>query len=149
LRLLEGSWRGTVVGELGEGEAVRQYQFLFADTYLVTRHSSVRLPQDKSPDGDHHRELTVFSRDRVRGVVVLREFNVEGFVLEYGCVLEHMRVVCTSTRIESGPGMRARVTLEIENAYRFEERFELAQAEGELQHYLSVHWQRAPGIDDH
>ena len=148
LALLEGSWEGEVDGRLGTGGAVRRYEFLFDRRYLVTRHSSVRLPQDDSPQGDHHRELTVYSRDRERGMLVLREFNVEGYVLEYDCEVADERVVCTSTRIESGAGMRARVTLTIEDAYRFVEDFELAGPGEELAQYLTVRWTRTPGLED-
>lgn len=147
LHLLEGTWRGAVVGELGEGTGIRRYEFLFDGTYLMTRHASVRLPQDKSPQGDHHRELTVFSYDRERDKLVLREFNVEGYVLEYDCDATQRRVICTSTRVESGAGMRARMTLEIEDAYRFEEKFELAGPGDELTHYLTVQWVREPYIE--
>lgn len=148
LALLEGSWHGEVDGRLGKGSGVRRYEFLYDRLYLVTRHSSVRLPQEDTPGGDHHREFTVYSYDRERDTVVLREFNVEGFVLEYDCDVAEKRVVCASSRIENGAQMRARMTLAIDNRYRFEETFELAGPGEELAYFLTVRWTRTPDLND-
>lgn len=147
-RLLEGSWEAAIEGRLGKGTGIRRYQFIFDGRYLVSRHASVRLPQEKSPAGDYHRELAVYSFDRERGMIVLREFIVEGYVLRYACQVEPKRFVCTSENVESGPGMRARLTVEIKDRYRFEEIFELAAPGKELELYFTNHWTRVPDFAD-
>jgi hypothetical protein len=111
LRLLEGTWEAKIDGRLGQGAGQRSYEFIFDGVYLVSRHASVRLPQEKSPEGDHHRELGVYSLDRERGTIVLREFMEEGFVLRSTCEMEPQRFVCAAEAIESGPGMQSRLTV--------------------------------------
>jgi hypothetical protein len=106
----------------------------------------VRLPQEKSPAGDHHRELAVYSYDRERGTIVLREFMLEGYVLRSTCETEPRRFVCTAESIESGPGMQARLTVEISDAYSFDETFELASPGEELQVYFTNTWTRVPDL---
>lgn len=147
LRLLEGSWEGAIDGRLGTGVGVRDYEFILDDHFLLLRQDSVRLPQDRSPEGDHHRELAVFSYDTERETVVLREFFVEGVVNRYTCELDAQRVVCVTEAVESGPGIRARLTLEIPHAYEFEETFEIAFSEdAELAVYFTNHWTRTPKL---
>lgn len=148
LRLLEGSWKGAIDGRLGRGTGVRRYEFLFEERYLVARHTSVRLPQEKSPNGDHHRELAVYSFDRERKTIVLREFINEGYVLRHTCDVGEMRFVCETESVESGTGMKARLTIELQDRYRFVETFEIAGRGEELQHYFSNEWTRVPDLAD-
>jgi hypothetical protein len=146
LRLLEGSWEGKIDGRLGQGVGQRTYEFIFDGVYLVSRHASVRQPQEKSPEGDHHRELGVYSLDRERGTIVLREFMEEGFVLRSTCEMEPRRFVCTAEAIESGSGMLSRLTVEISDQYHFVEIFELASPGEELQVYFTNTWTRVPDL---
>ena len=148
LRLLEGTWEGAIDGRLGQGAGRRRYEFILDGLYLLSRHASVRLPQEKSPVGDDHRELAIYSFDRERGTIVLRQFVVEGFVLRYACEVEPRRFVCTSESVENGTGMRARLTVEISNRYRFEEVFELASAGQELEVFFTNRWTRIPDLAD-
>lgn len=144
LRLLVGNWSGGIDGALGQGTGHRSYAFVMDGRYLVQRHASLRLPQPDSPAGDYHRELAVYSYDRQRRTIVLREFMEEGFVLTYHCATEPLRFVCTSEDVESGPGMRARLTIELEHEYRFRESFELADAGEELKLLFTNTWTRVP-----
>ncbi len=146
LRMLVGHWEGSIDGRLGTGFGIRDYEFILEDNFLMFRHASVREPQDKSPQGDHHRELSVFSFDSERKKIVLREFMVEGFVIQYVCDVASPRTICVTEHVESGPGMRARLTLKINNPYRFEETFELAGPGEELAHYFTNRWTRRPSL---
>lgn len=146
LRLLVGRWEGAIDGRFGTGVGVREYEFILDDNYLKLEHASVREPQERSPAGDHHRELSVFSFDGERKKLVLREFMGEGFVLQYVCDVDGRRVICVSEQVESGPGMRARLTLEIHSAYRFDEVFELASPGADLEVYFTSEWTRVPGL---
>lgn len=148
LRLLEGNWEGAVDGRFGRGTGVRSYRFVLDHQYLLTRHASVRLPQPQSPEGDYHRELGVFSFDRERNTLVYREFLVEGYVNRYRCESGRNRLVCVTEAMENGKGMRARLTLELEDRFRFVEIFELAPPGEELDVYFNVRWTRAPDLDD-
>ena len=147
LRLLEGTWEAAIDGRLGKGVGLRRYEFIFDGLYLVSRHASVRPPQEKSPEGDHHRELGVYSYDRERGKIILREFFEEGYVLRSVCETEPMRFVCTGEEIESGPGMRSRLTIEIADSHRFDEIFELGWPGKELQVYFTNTWTRIPDLE--
>ena len=62
-RLLEGTWQGAIDGVLGQGVGERRYEWVMDDHYLIQHHSSVRQPQEKSPRGDHHREIAIYSID--------------------------------------------------------------------------------------
>ena len=147
LRLLEGSWTGTIDGKLGTGTGVRRYELILGGQYLMGRHESVRLPQEKSPEGDQHQELGIFSFDSERQKLVWREFMIEGVVSRYTCETEGMKVVCATEAVESGPGIRARMTLEITDRYRFTEIFEIAWPGRELEPYFLTQWTRSPRLD--
>jgi len=148
LRLLEGTWEGAIDGRLGQGIGRRRIAFVLDDKFVLLRHASVRLPQDKSPTGDYHREIGVFSYDRNRNKLIYREFLVEGYVNQYVCDVEPMRLSCLTESVENGPGMRARFVLEIEDAYRAKETFEIAAAGEDLKLYFTNAWTRLPSNDD-
>ena len=144
LRLLEGAWEGAIDGKLGTGTGVRRYEFIMHGKFLMSRHISVRLPQEASPEGDEHEELGVFSYDSERKSLVLREFMGEGVVVRSPCTVDGMEIVCVSEAVESGPGIRARLTLTITDQYRFTERYEIAwSGDQELEHYFTNSWTRA------
>jgi hypothetical protein len=147
LRPLAGRWEGTIDGRLGTGKGIREYEWILDEQFLLSRHASVRMPQEKSPKGDHHRELAVFSFDSERNTIMLREFMVEGVVNRYACDAGDGRLVCVTEHVENGPGIRARLTLEFESPYAFTEIYELAFSAGkELQHYFTNRWTRVPEL---
>ncbi len=143
LELLAGTWEGEIDGKLGVGKGMRRYEFVLGGRFLLSRHLSVRLPQAKSAKGDQHEEIGVFSYDTERKTIVYREFMVEGVVVQSPCAVTGTKVVCTSESVESGPGIRARLTLEIADRFRFTEKYELAFPGEELQPYVTVHWTRS------
>ncbi len=148
LKLLVGAWEGEIDGKLGKGRGMRRYEFILGGHFLQSRHISVRLPQEKSPQGDQHEEMGVFSFDSERGSIVHREFLSEGVVARSPCQIEGMKVVCVSESVESGPGIRTRLTLEITDRYRFTEVYEIAWPGKELEHYFTNHWTRSPTPGD-
>ena len=147
-RLLEGHCEGAIDGILGQGTARRSYELILDGKYVLMRHASVRLPQEKSPKGDYHRELTVYSLDSERETIVMRAFIVEGYVLRYTCEVEPKRFVCNTESVEGGTGMQARVTIEITDGYRFDEIFELASPGQELKVFFTNSWTRVPDPGD-
>ena len=145
-RLLPGPREIDIQGILGQGTGLRHYQFIMEDQYLVGRHASIRLPQEATPEGDYHRELSVYSYDSERETIVLRQFIVEGYVLQFTCETESMRFVCMTEKIENGTGMAARMTIEFENPYRFRETFELANPGDELKVYFNNTFTKVPSL---
>ena len=148
LRLLAGTWEGAIDGKLGKGKGLRRYEFIVGGKYLMSRHSSVRMPQEKSPGGDQHENLGVFSFDRERKTLVYRQFMIEDVVVRYTCDAMANKLVCTSEAVESGPGMRARLTLEISNRYRFVEAYEIGWPGKELELYFTNTWTRTPTVSE-
>lgn len=145
LRPLEGHWEGAIDGSLGTGKGIREYEWILENQYLLFRHDSVRMPQEKSPEGDHHRELSIFSYDSERRKIVLREFMVEGVVTRYGCDLEGRRLTCTSEHVESGPGITGVLKLDIESPYEIVETFELTFPGDQAPSVtMTNRWTRAP-----
>jgi len=147
LRHLEGRWEGSIDGRLGTGKGIREYEFIIDGKFLIYHHASVRLPQEKSPEGDHHKELAIFSFDTDRGKIVLREFMNEGIVLRSPCDFENSRLQCVAEDVESGAGIRARLSIEFESPHLFHETYELAfPKDEELQQYFTNRWTRVPVI---
>jgi hypothetical protein len=148
LRQLVGSWDGQIDGKLGTGRGVRRYELIMGGRYLVCHHRSVRLPQEKSPTGDEHEELGVFSFDRERKTIVYREFLNEGVVVRSACEVEARKVSCVSEAVENGTGTRARLTLEFNDRYHFTETYDLGFPNREIEHYFTNHWTRTPVSHD-
>jgi hypothetical protein len=147
LRLLVGTWDGAISGQLGTGTGVREYELILDESFLLYRQASVRIPQEASPAGDFHRELCIFSYDTERETIVLREFFVEGVVSRSTCDIEGSTVTCIAEEIENGTGMQARLTLEIHDAFSFDEVYELAFPGEELSVYFTNHWTRRPELE--
>lgn len=148
LHRLVGTWEGQIDGRLGTGRAVRRYEMVLGDHFLLGRHSSVRPPQEATPRGDTHEEIGIFSFDPERGVVVYRQFVIEGFVNRYTCEVEPARFVCTSESVEGGAGMQARWSVEIPDRFGFRETFELAGPDQELTPLFTNRWTRIPDLGD-
>ena len=145
LRFLVGAWQGRETGASGVGTGEREYEFIMGETYLSARNTSTFEPQPANPEGEVHRDWAVFSYDRVRRAIVLREFHSEGFVNQY--ILDSLsgedRLVLSSESIENLPsGWRARITLTKHDAKTFDEVFELAAPGKAYEVLLENHWTR-------
>jgi hypothetical protein len=80
---LVGDWKGAGEGEPGTSTSERHVTRFLDDQYLRVDGRSVYQKQPRSPEGDIHVELGIWSYDRSRGLVVLREFDSLGFVATY------------------------------------------------------------------
>jgi hypothetical protein len=81
------------------------------------------------PDGDRHDDWALFSYDRARDTIVLRQFNSEGFVNVFAMapVNDASRLVFVLESSENGPaGLSGSLTYEFVSADEFVERFELS-----------------------
>lgn len=149
VRPLVGAWEASLDG----AGAARRCEWVLNDRYVFCRAALVRPPAEGNPRGDLHEELAVFSFDRERRALVYREFVVEGFVNTYLCDggqpgKEPGKLVCTSESVENGPGVRARLTFEIADRFRFVEVFEVAWPGKELEIYATNRWSRVPELPD-
>jgi hypothetical protein len=124
-----GQWQGTSEGEPGKGTVEREYKRIMNSRFVEVRNRSVYPPQEKNPKGEQHEDFGVFSADRARKRMVLRQFHSEGFVNQY--VQEsgtaEPTLVFTSEAIENiAAGWRARETYRLLSADECEEVFELS-----------------------
>jgi len=96
-------------------------------------------PQEQNPKGEVHEDWGMFSFDKARKAIVLRQFHVEGFVNQY--VLKHVAAdgqefVFETEAIENVPsGFRARTTYRVTGPEKFESIFELAPPGAEFSEY--------------
>jgi hypothetical protein len=130
IRNLEGRWRGEGQGRPGTSSVERVYEFVMGGRFLHARNTSTFAPQEKNPRGEKHEDWGMFSFDKSRKKLVLRQFHVESFVNQY--VLDRVsedrkEIVFVTEAIENlSPGFRARETYRLTNPESFEETFEIA-----------------------
>lgn len=130
LDFLIGRWATSSSGEPGTGTGEREYSTTLGGRFIQGRNRIVYPPQEKNPKGETHEDRSMFSFDRTRKRLVLRQFHVEGFVNQY--IAEPPAtagvVVFTTEAIENIPaGWRARETYTRRGADEVEEVFELAE----------------------
>lgn len=83
VRILVGKWRGTSEGQPGRATVEPEYTGLFGSRFIHARNRSTYAPQEKNPKGEVHEDMGIFSFDKARKQIVLRQFHVEGFVNQY------------------------------------------------------------------
>ena len=131
VRFLLGSWEGTSTGQPGTGTVRREYRFVLGDQFIEERNTSTYPAQERNPKGEVHEHLSYLSYDRARSRLVLRQFHVERFVIQYveerdssGATLAFVSETVENTP----PGWRARESYIVHGPDSFEEVFELAQS---------------------
>ena len=130
VRFLLGSWEGTSSGQPGTATVRREYRFALREQFIEERHTSTYPPQEKNPKGEVHEHVSYISYDRARKQLVLRQFHVERFVIQYRQESEAPGVTLAflSESLENTPaGWRARESYVVHGSDEFEEVFELAQ----------------------
>lgn len=129
LRVFVGTWTGTTEGKPGSGTVERTYEFILGGSYLLERNVSTYPPQKANPEGETHRHWSLFSFDRDRKRLVLRQFHDEGFVNQYVMADDSSkaRFAFNSEHFENFPNQwGARESYEILSENEFVETFELA-----------------------
>ena len=124
-----GRWESTIEGQPGKGSGRREYTRVLNNRFIRIVNRSEYPPQEKNPKGEIHDDEGFFSFDRARKRLVLRQFHVESFVVQYvqDAVGPNGELVFTSEAIENIPaGYRARETYITKGPDAFEELFELA-----------------------
>jgi hypothetical protein len=131
VRFLLGSWEGTSTGHAGTASVRREYRFVLRDQFIEERSTSTYAPQEQNPRGEVHEHISYFSHDRTRKHLVLRQFHVERFVIQYAIdsAESEATLAFVSEAMENTPrGWRARERYIVLGPDEFEEVFELAQA---------------------
>ena len=146
LRLFIGKWEGDSKGQPGAGKMEREYAFVLRNRFVQVTNKAVYPPQEKNPKGETHEDLGLFGFDRASKKLTLRQFHVEGFVVQYSLesISEDGRTfVFTSTAIENiTPGWVARETYRFLSNDEFVETFALAGPGKEFETYSETRFRR-------
>jgi hypothetical protein len=125
-----GEWTGTSSGESGDGTVARSYRPVMNGRFIHETNVSRYPPQEKNKAGEVHEHWGVFSYDKARKLIVLRQFHVEGFVNTYRQAIDPVRAGSLTFDSESfenfSNSWKARETYEFLSDDEFVETFELA-----------------------
>ena len=144
-RLL-GEWQGTASGEAGAGSVVRRYGKVLGGRFIQEMNTTTYPPQEKNKAGEVHEHSGMFSYDKQRKLLMLRQFHMEGFVNTYRQVLEagEGKLVFESENFENfNNAWKARETYEFSGDDQFVETFELAPPGKAYQVYSRTELKRA------
>ncbi len=79
-----GNWSGTGSGFGNEASVIEsKFQYIMDKKYIEIVNESRFEPTDKKPEGEHHIDKGFISFDKMRKVIVFRQFNNEGYVNQY------------------------------------------------------------------
>jgi hypothetical protein len=129
LRWMVGEWRGVGQGDPGISGSERRVDSYLEGKYIRAQGRSVYPKQEKNPKGEVHAELDLWSFDKARSVIVLRQFDTLGFVCTY--VLDKAastadRWVLTAESLENVPsGWKARYIITRKSDDEYHEQLEL------------------------
>lgn len=143
---IAGDWTGEGEGQPGRSTSERHASWIQNDHFIQVIGRSVYLPQPANRDGETHTQIDVWSFDRQRGLLVLRQFDSLGFVSTYvqdAAASTGGRIVVVSEHLENVPaGMRARYTYEHPSETEYRELFELDMGRG-FETYVSNRFVRS------
>ena len=117
LGFLLGQWEGTGQG-FGNNQSTitSSFELVLNDQYIEVINDYRFEPTSQNPAGEHHIDQGMISFDKGRGVLVFRQFNIEGYINQYVLVdsLSTDRLLVFETEhIENFvPGGTARWTIE-------------------------------------
>lgn len=124
-----GEWHGSGAGQAGSSSVVRRYAKVLGGRFIQETNTSTYAPQERNPKGEVHEHTGMFSFDRQRKLLMLRQFHIEGFVNTYRQASEPgaAKLVFESERFENlSNAWKARETYEFIGDDHFVETFELA-----------------------
>jgi len=145
VQFMVGEWAGESDGQPGRGAVKRTYRFVLGDQFLHEQNVSTYPPQPKNEKGEIHEHWSLFSHDRARHTLVLRQFHQEGFVNQYAMTAGSPAgtVVFESEALENvHPGWKARETYQVVSPDEFMETFELASGSGAYEVYSKALFKR-------
>lgn len=131
LKSFIGKWIGESEGQPGKGKYERSYELVLNKKYIEVKNKSTYPQSKENPKGEVHEDHGFISYDKKRKTFVLRQFHVEGFVIQYqieSISPDKKTIVFISENIENIPAdFRAKETYHIANDNEFTETFELAE----------------------
>lgn len=141
-----GNWTGTASGQAGDGEVQRSYVYVMNKRFIQESNISRYPVQEKNKRGEVHEHMGMFSFDRSRKQIVLRQFHVESFVNTYRMQPQpdaSTKLVFDSEGFENfSNSWRARETYEFLSDDEFTETFELAPPDKPFQIYSQTRLKR-------
>ena len=148
LRWMQGEWRGVGEGDPGTSGSERHVDSYLDNKYIRATGRSVYPKQEKSPKGEVHSQLNLWSFDRARKVIVMREFDTLGFVCTY--VLDKGasapdRWVLVAESLENVPkGWKARYAITRKSDDEYHEMLELDPDGKGFQPYVTNRFLKLP-----
>ena len=141
-----GEWNGTASGRAGDGTVTRKYAFVMSGRFIHESNTSRYPPQERNKSGEVHEHWGIFSYDKVRKALVLRQFHVEGFVNTYRRAVvaeDPAKLIFESETFENfSNSWKARETYEFVSDDEFIETFELAPPGKAFELYSRNHFKR-------
>jgi hypothetical protein len=145
---LIGDWTGVSEGEPGTAATTRHATRAQNDHFVFVEGRSVYPKQDKNKSGEIHTQLDVWSYDKARKLIVLRQFDSLGFASTYvqdKAASINGKFVLVSEHLENVPaGLKARYTFEFKGTDEYHELFELDENGKGFQTYVSGRFLRSP-----
>lgn len=134
-----GQWTGESEGQPGKGKYERSYEVILSKRFIEVKNKSSYPPSQNHPNGEVHEDRGFISYDKGRKTFMLRQFHIEGFVIQYkieSISEDKKTIVFISESIENIPnGYRARETYNIVSENEIIETFELAAPGKEFETY--------------
>ncbi len=126
---LVGDWTGVGQGEPGTSAATRHTTRIQNGRFVMVEGRSVYPKQEANKTGETHTSLDVWSFDKARGLIMLRQFDSLGFVSTYAQDKAASRpghIVLVSESLENVPvGWKAGYTYDLLAVDEYREHFEL------------------------
>ncbi|WP_306599164.1 hypothetical protein [Geothrix sp. 21YS21S-2] len=148
VRFLSGEWTGVSSGEPGTGTAQRTYRFVMGAKFLHERNVSTYLPTAAGKPGEVHEHWSMFSYDKKRKRLVVRQFHQESFVNQYAFdedLSSPKRLVFVSEAFENlDSRWRAREAYDLVSPDEFRETFEIAPPGKDYAVYATTVFKRVP-----
>jgi hypothetical protein len=143
---LIGDWSGVSEGEPGRATTTRHATRVQNDHFIMIEGRSVYPKQEKNKSGEIHTQIDMWSFDKQRKLLVLRQFDSLGFASTY--VLDPAastrgRLVVVSEHLENVPAtLKARYTFEFKGDNEYHELFELNENDKGFHPYVSSRFVR-------
>jgi len=146
LEFLIGSWEGDNSGKAGVGHGYRSYEKILNGLFIRGATTMTFEPQENKLEGEVHKDLSIFSFDKSRQKIVIREFYTEGYVNTF--VLDSLssdgRTIrfLTEESENAPPGLKARLLFQIKDNDHFKEQFELGFPGRDFSCFMTIEWKR-------
>lgn len=140
-----GDWQGTASGQAGSGTVTRRYERVLGGRFIRETNTSTYPAQAQNPKGEVHEHSGMFSFDKARQALMLRQFHIEGFVNTYrqASAPGAATLVFESEGFENFSNRwKARETYEFKGENEFVETFELAAPEQPFKVYSRTELKR-------